>query len=851
MDVRLPDGTIVRNVPEGITKSQLMSRVGKLPADARQDAEQRIAAKEKPAPGFLDRLKQGMADANIGFNQRATDIQLAAQESLPEWASNALTYEIGKGVPSREELLRRRDVLKTAAQDLAAQRQGDEGIIANLQRGLGNPAAVASTLAGGPLYAAAFGAGAGTEFLASSPEGKSLSQKAQDAGIAGTMSAVTAPVVGKAIDSAMRPVQTAKNIGGMAGKLLGIEPERLATFQAANVIPTLGDVSKSTVVKRTQNVLDDVPLASNILDKGKDRVAEGVKQGLAKAGFDDSLERAVGGDAAKQGLKSYADRGRKLFSQAFDEFDTKHIAPDEMTTAGKTFAKIKDITSRADTAEALDAYLGPTEKGIIAKIKGAAEVKPTPSALLDASGQPLLRDPKLITPQPRLTYNDFKLFRTAIGKKLDDYTIGSSDKAVLRELYGAMTEDLRQKASEKGSTTLKAFDRLNNNYRLFSQKLDDTVNEVVNKGEASSVFNAVRQGLPLPERTGVIMRALPAEKRDIVRGALIREMGTARTQAGAGQFDPVRFAAEFKKLDPKAQDAFLIGLPKETKAGFQKVIDAALLAKQTALQSNPSGTARNMLIGAAGVSALSNPMLVAKVISSGALTARLMTSPKFISWLANAPKSTGTQLGRYVGLLSGVMAGDAAAEDDARQLQDALTQENAPTAPDPAQLNALSPSAGPQSNAAPLLDRIAQAESSGNPNAKAKSSTASGLFQFTDSTWAAAVQKWGKETGVTLKDKANPEAQRVMAERLTADNARILKNKLGTEPKEADLYAAHFLGASGAAKLIQALGTGKQAITLFPRAVVNDPVNRKLFFDGKTPRTVEQVYALLSNKISA
>lgn len=47
MDVRLPDGTIVQNVPEGITQSQLMARLGKMPQAQPQDTAQ---------PSTLDRL---------------------------------------------------------------------------------------------------------------------------------------------------------------------------------------------------------------------------------------------------------------------------------------------------------------------------------------------------------------------------------------------------------------------------------------------------------------------------------------------------------------------------------------------------------------------------------------------------------------------------------------------------------------------------------------------------------------------------------------------------------------------------------------------------------------------------
>ncbi|MBX9583662.1 MAG: transglycosylase SLT domain-containing protein [Gemmataceae bacterium] len=155
----------------------------------------------------------------------------------------------------------------------------------------------------------------------------------------------------------------------------------------------------------------------------------------------------------------------------------------------------------------------------------------------------------------------------------------------------------------------------------------------------------------------------------------------------------------------------------------------------------------------------------------------------------------------------------------------------------------------PETKAAPpLMDRIAQAESSGNPDAKSKTSSASGLMQFTDGTWKLAVARWGKETGVTLADKHKPEAQKKLAEKLTADNARILAKQTGRQPSDADLYAAHVLGAGDAAKLIKAKDSPRQAILMFPRKKVN--ANRPIFYDGKRPRTAAEVYALLEDKVT-
>lgn len=145
-----------------------------------------------------------------------------------------------------------------------------------------------------------------------------------------------------------------------------------------------------------------------------------------------------------------------------------------------------------------------------------------------------------------------------------------------------------------------------------------------------------------------------------------------------------------------------------------------------------------------------------------------------------------------------------------------------------------------------LMGKIAQAESGGNPNAKNPLSSASGLYQFTDKTWRDSVMKWGGKYGINFKDKNNPQAQEAMMQELTADNARILQSK-GIQPSDGNLYFAHFMGPFAASKAISMLGTGKQAALLFPKEARANP---NIFFAGSRPRTIEEVYSIITNKVA-
>ena len=145
------------------------------------------------------------------------------------------------------------------------------------------------------------------------------------------------------------------------------------------------------------------------------------------------------------------------------------------------------------------------------------------------------------------------------------------------------------------------------------------------------------------------------------------------------------------------------------------------------------------------------------------------------------------------------------------------------------------------------LDTVPLIESGGDPFAKASTSSATGLYQFTQGTWNSLVQRYGQQYGITRDDIYNPRAQRLMAAHLTHDNAVELMRKTGRKPAEKDLYLAHFLGPSGAAHLINNLGSNHLASDMFPDAA---KANKSLFYKDGVPVTIEQLYRKLGDKFT-
>ena len=154
-----------------------------------------------------------------------------------------------------------------------------------------------------------------------------------------------------------------------------------------------------------------------------------------------------------------------------------------------------------------------------------------------------------------------------------------------------------------------------------------------------------------------------------------------------------------------------------------------------------------------------------------------------------------------------------------------------------------------------FLLQTAARESSFDAGAKARTSSAAGLFQFIEQTWLAMVHRHGDKHGYgelsaaietnaqgrfsvadpSLRERIldlrfDPEAASVMAGELAAENASVLREQIGRAPTSGELYAAHFLGAQGAASLINAAASDpdQRADRLFPQAAA---ANRPVFFE--------------------
>jgi hypothetical protein len=113
------------------------------------------------------------------------------------------------------------------------------------------------------------------------------------------------------------------------------------------------------------------------------------------------------------------------------------------------------------------------------------------------------------------------------------------------------------------------------------------------------------------------------------------------------------------------------------------------------------------------------------------------------------------------------------------------------------------------------------AESGGNPNARNPNSSATGLYQFTDPTWATLMQS-NPELGLTPDGRNDPAQQEVAMRAFTTGNARAL-GQAGIAVNPTSLYASHFLGAGGATRVLQASPDTPMTALVSPEVIQANP----------------------------
>lgn len=402
------------------------------------------------------------------------------------------------------------------------------------------------------------------------------------------------------------------NLKSLLQKVTKVNPETVQTFKEANIAPTLGQASDSGIIQRGEAALERLPGAAGQLQKAKETTLNQIKQGIQNIIPSQALTEQGGGELIQQGAKNYVQRFKNTANKLYNRLD-KFVPSTEPVKTANTQKTIEKIISELPSGrEARQDALSSSSFNMIDKLVKDLE---------EANGSP--------------DYNTIKYFRSRIGD-LIDYKLpaGNKNNADLKQLYGALSDDMKEVFNNKGNKAKSAFEAANNFYQKGKTQIEDKLTRLINNQYPERILS---EALSTSTKGGTkirsILRSLEPDEREILKSTVVERMGQNKEK----EFAPTLFLKNYKALSPEARD--ILFRPNEQMAftKFNKIIERVRGIENKA---NTSNTATQLVLTGAGLGLLGLPG-AAKVAGGSYLGGKLFTNPKFVNWLGQGEKITG------------------------------------------------------------------------------------------------------------------------------------------------------------------------------------------------------------------
>lgn len=468
--------------------------------------------------------------------------------------------------------------------------------------------------------------------------------------VGGTPGSLLGSMALPALPSLIKTVPTEMMRRGLLGGESSRQVARntINDFSSVGVMPLLGNVTTKNGVKGAENISANF-LGGSRINTARQGVVDSVQTRLGSIA--DDINPKAGGDRAGRtiqlgitGKGGFIDRFQKQTSELWGKVDNA-IGPNTLITPTNTRTKLDELVRPGSFGDVLN---NPQ----LVKVKSAIEGADS------------------------LDYQTLKELRSVIGRKLgNSELISDIPRAELKQLYGAISEDIRLAATAKGESALKLFNRANTVTRAGHSRLDDFVERITNKVDLDKVFSAVTRGGDDVGTINAFKRSLKPDEWEVVVSNVIRRLGKSapgQQNAAGDAFSVDKFLTDWNRLG-NSKKALFSGSSKldQYSRDLDKIARVAEKMKITAKEAaNPSGTGQfvanlgttAVLSGAlvTGNMPLASTALVA--ITGNNLGSRLITNPQFVNWLARSSEMTTGALPEHLARLA-VLAKTADDED--------------------------------------------------------------------------------------------------------------------------------------------------------------------------------------------
>lgn len=649
-DVRMPDGTIIRGVPVGTTRAQLMAKLA--PRQGPLDAFPFLG----PAAQLIrSTFAAPTGNRNAGIAARAT-VKGLEDVTAPFRATSFDPLGVQPTIDQKLDVWRLPRP-ETKREKLAA--AAVEGAAASAPFALGGGGIVSTLASGG-------GAGAASEFA-----------KQKGYGPAGQLLA--------SLGGGLAAGATVNKLGQFGRSLIS-PPQLSETAQAfqRQDVPFLPAMTDSEAAKMgtgvTHMTVGGLPLEAGMKQSyagaraARDRIAGNIGEVSDTTGA---------GNAAISGIKEWIGTTKNKTSALYDKIPIEGNQP---TTLDNTRQALKEITQGFESNPELSKLWAENPR-LRASLEAISEpTYPDITKFGYGKGTPPTSVPGIAaTPQtPGLSWGDTKRLRTIIGQMVGQPSLTSdgSDIAALRKLYAGLSEDMRATAFGQGPQALHAFERANSYAAGRSGRIDRVLSDILGpdmhksgQGAFSQIENwASTKSAGDAAKLGQTLRSMPADEAATVRATLFSRLGNATPGAQdltGTAFSANTFATQWNKLSDRAK-AVLFPNP----AYRRDINDMARIADAMKGMSKYANTSRTSLgTNAAALATMGfyNP-LAAIVTLTGQLGAgKLLASERFARWLATSRTAlAGPSAAKHIRQLTVIAAAEPQISNEVLAIQKRL-----------------------------------------------------------------------------------------------------------------------------------------------------------------------------------
>lgn len=409
--------------------------------------------------------------------------------------------------------------------------------------------------------------------------------------------------------------------------------DNIATFERAGTTPTVGQATESRSLRAAENTLASVPGASGKI-VGKAEAQAGDLAANIEQRASQLVRKTTGEQAGRKiqdavsGEGGFVERFKAQQGELYDRLD-KFLPSDALVGVNNTQRTLKTLTTPVKGAEA------------------------TTGRLINKRLTDIASDLGIDAAQGTIPYEALKQLRTRVGAEIADATLASDvPRSQWKQLYGALSSDLEAAAKQAGPGATAAWSRANNYTRAGMRRLESIDHVIDKNGGPEAVFRAATAGTKEGATTlRAVMQSVDDEGKKIITATMLRRLGAAKAGAQnelGDQFSTETFLTNWNGLSKEARSTLFDRYGPSFRADMDAIAKtAANLREGSQVFRNPSGTAQKSLLigtltalgGAIGTGQAGVAAGIGAGIGSANLTARLMTNPQFVKWLAQTTKA--------------------------------------------------------------------------------------------------------------------------------------------------------------------------------------------------------------------